>query len=63
MTLPQFKGLNTTTEFLDQIHLRSQLADAARAGKFGREPREISAMRVTLSESHVARASYEAPLW
>ena len=56
--MPEFKGINTTTEFLAK-HICDQLADAARAGKFGREPRELSAIRVTLSESHVARASYE----
>jgi 6-pyruvoyl-tetrahydropterin synthase len=60
--IPEFKGINTTTEFLAK-YICIKLADAARAGKFGREPSEISAMRVTLSESHVARASYETPLW
>lgn len=60
--VPEFKGINTTTEFLAK-HICIQLVDAARAGKFGREPTEISAMRVTLSESHVARASYETSLW
>ena len=60
--LPQFAGRNTTTEFLAK-HIHDRLADAARAGELGREPRELAAMRVTLSESHVARASYEAPLW
>jgi len=60
--IPEFKGVNTTTEFLAK-YICTQLAEAARAGKFGRDPGEISAMRVTLSESHVARASYEMPLW
>ena len=60
--VPAFKGVNTTTEFLAK-HICTQLADAARAGRFGREPRELSAIRVKLSESHVARASYEMPLW
>lgn len=59
---PQFAGRNTTTEFLTR-HIYDRLADAARKGELGREPRELSAIRVTLSESHVARASYEAPLW
>ena len=59
---PQFGGHNTTTEFLAK-HIYDRLADAARAGDIGREPRELAAIRVTLSESHVARASYEAPLW
>ena len=62
MTLPEFDGRNTTTEFLAK-HIYDRLAEAARAGELGREPRELSAIRVTLSELHVARASYEAPLW
>jgi hypothetical protein len=40
-----------------------RLAEAARAGKLGRDGRELQAIRVTLSESHVARAWYEAALW
>jgi len=60
--VPQFSGSNTTTEFLAK-HIHDHLADAARAGKFGRAPQALAAIRVTLSESHVARASYEAPLW
>jgi 6-pyruvoyl-tetrahydropterin synthase len=59
---PQFAGRNTTTEFLTK-HIYDRLAYAARKGELGREPRELAAIRVTLSESHVARASYEAPLW
>jgi 6-pyruvoyl-tetrahydropterin synthase len=60
--LPQFAGRNTTTEFLTK-YIYDRLADAARAGELGREPRALARIRVTLSESHVARASYEAPLW
>ncbi len=60
--LPEFKGLNTTTEFLTQF-VFDKLADAARAGKLGRDGRELKAIRITISESHVARAWYEAPLW
>jgi 6-pyruvoyl-tetrahydropterin synthase len=59
--LPEFAGRNTTTEFLAK-YIGDYLAAAARAGTLGREPRELAAVRVTLSESHVARASYEAPL-
>jgi 6-pyruvoyl-tetrahydropterin synthase len=60
--LPNFNGANTTTEFLTK-HIHDCLADAARAGKLGRNGRELKAIRVTLSESHVARAWYESPLW
>src|SRR4029079_678997 len=60
--LPQFKGINTTTEFLTK-HLFDHLADAARNGKLGRDGRELKSIRVTVAESPVARAWYEAPLW
>ena len=60
--LPQFKGVNTTTEFLTK-HIFDQLAKAARAGQLGRPGLELKAIRVSIGESHVARASYEAPLW
>jgi 6-pyruvoyl-tetrahydropterin synthase len=60
--VPEFKNVNTTTEFLTR-HIYDRLADAARAGKLGRDGRELKAIRVTISESHVARAWYEAPLW
>jgi 6-pyruvoyl-tetrahydropterin synthase len=60
--VPEFKGKNTTTEFLTK-HIYDKLADAARAGELGRNGRELKAIRITISESHVARAWYEAPLW
>src|SRR5512146_2068759 len=60
--MPDFKGANTTTEFLTK-HIYDRLAQAARDGKLGRAGRELKAIRVTLSESHVARAWYEAALW
>ena len=60
--VPEFKGMNTTTEFLTR-HIYDQLAKAARADGLGRPGRELKAIRITISESHVARASYEAPLW
>ena len=60
--LPEFKGKNTTTEYLAK-YVFDKLASAARAGDLGREGRELGAIRVKIAESHVARASYEAPLW
>ena len=59
--LPQFKDANTTTEFLTK-YLFDLLVEAARDGKLGRDPREIAAIRITISESPVARAFYEANL-
>jgi len=60
--VPEFKGMNTTTEFLCK-HIHDGLARAARAGELGRPGEGLKALRITISESHVARASYEAPLW
>jgi 6-pyruvoyl-tetrahydropterin synthase len=60
--MPEFEGINTTTEFLSK-HIFDGLAKPARAGELGRVGRELKAISVTLSESHVARAKYEAPLW
>jgi 6-pyruvoyl-tetrahydropterin synthase len=59
--LRQFEGVNTTTEFLTR-YVFDELAAAVRNGALGRDVDEISAIRVTISESAVARAWYEAPL-
>jgi 6-pyruvoyl-tetrahydropterin synthase len=58
---PDFKGKNTTAEFLTR-HIHDGLAAAARRGDLGRDGRELAAIRITISESHVARAWYEAAL-
>jgi 6-pyruvoyl-tetrahydropterin synthase len=60
--VPDFTDTNTTTEFLTK-HIFDHLAKNARAGELGRDGRELKAIRVTISESHVARAWYEANLW
>jgi 6-pyruvoyl-tetrahydropterin synthase len=60
--VPEFKGSNTTTEFLTK-HIFERLARNARAGDLGRDGRELKSIRVAISESHVARAWYEADLW
>ena len=59
--VPQFSGENTTTEFLTK-YIWQALCKIAKDGKLGRPANELSAMRITLSESHVARAWYEAAL-
>lgn len=56
-----FSGVNTTTEFLTK-YIFDALAKAARSGDLGRDGSELHAIRVTLSESHVARAWYEAAI-
>lgn len=56
--LPEFAGRNTTTEFLaGHIHRRlsAALADLGPGGE------GIERIRVTLHESHVARAWFEGP--
>ena len=58
----EFKDVNTTTEFLTR-HVFDTIAAAVRAGRLGRDGREIVALRVTIGESPTARAWYEAPLW
>jgi 6-pyruvoyl-tetrahydropterin synthase len=60
--LPQFKGINTTTEFVTK-YVFDQLAAVARAGELGRDGHEIAAIRITVLESPSASAWHEAPLW
>ncbi|WP_306029198.1 6-carboxytetrahydropterin synthase [Stappia sp. MMSF_3263] len=59
--VPAFAGKNTTTEFLTR-HIFEALAEAARGDRLGRPGGELAAIRVTLHESHVARAWYEGRL-
>ena len=59
--LPDLKITNSTTEFLSK-YIFDRLAEAARAGTLGRDARELKAIKVTILESHIARAWYEAPL-
>ncbi|MBK0399722.1 6-carboxytetrahydropterin synthase [Limibaculum sp. M0105] len=56
--LPQFTGKVTTTEFLCR-HIFDAIAGAARDGSLGPGSEGLSLIRVTLNESHVARAWYE----
>jgi len=58
---PQLAGENTTTEFLART-IFERLAARIGAGELGAAARGISALRVTLHESHVAWAAFDAPL-
>jgi 6-pyruvoyl-tetrahydropterin synthase len=58
---PLFKGQQTTTEFLSK-HIFDAMAAAAREGRLGPGGEAISRIRVTLHESHVARAWFEGPV-
>lgn len=60
-TLPEFAGTLTTTEFLAR-HIFEAVAAAARSGALGAEAGGLSKIRVTLHETDLARASFEAPL-
>ena len=57
---PVFAGRNTTTEVLAR-HVADRLAERIAAGELGPAPK-VSAIAVTLHESHVAWASYERAL-
>ena len=59
--LPEFAGLNTTTEFLAR-ELFQRMRTAIAAGELGQQAKGLSALRVTLNESHIAWATYESDL-
>lgn len=59
--LPVFANRNTTTEYLAG-YLHGQLAAGIRAGRLGEGARTLQSLRVSLHESHVAWAAYDAPL-
>jgi 6-pyruvoyltetrahydropterin/6-carboxytetrahydropterin synthase len=54
----EFSGRNTTTEFLART-IFDRLSAAIRDGRLGSSASAITAMRVTLHESHVAWAAFE----
>jgi 6-pyruvoyltetrahydropterin/6-carboxytetrahydropterin synthase len=57
----EFKGRNTTTEFLARV-IFDRIGAAIGRGDLGAAARGVRSLRVTLHESHVATASYEADL-
>jgi 6-pyruvoyltetrahydropterin/6-carboxytetrahydropterin synthase len=59
--LPQFAGTNTTTEFLAH-HIFTELEGRIKAGNLGAGASGLTALKVTLHESHIAWASFEGPL-
>lgn len=59
--VPEFKGRNTTTEFLAHVIFEC-VAVAIRNNQLGAAARSLESLRVTLHESHVAWASYEGVL-
>lgn len=59
--LPEFKGINTSTEFLAKV-IADRLADRVHNGSLGDGARGLAEITVTLKESHVAWASYRRSL-
>ena len=58
---PEFNGKNTTTEFLAR-EIFERLKRAIRTGELGEGARGLTALSVTLNESHVAWGGYEGPV-
>jgi 6-pyruvoyltetrahydropterin/6-carboxytetrahydropterin synthase len=58
---PAFRGKNTTTEFL-AFAIFERMAAEIGAGTLGPNAAGLTTLKVTLHESHVAWAAYEAPL-
>ena len=59
--LPEFAGINTSTEFLAKV-ISDRLADRVHAGALGEGAQGLAGITVTLHESHIAWASYERRL-
>ena len=58
---PAFRGKNTTTEFLARV-VFDRIVIALARGDFGSGAGAVESLRVTLHESHLARASFEGPI-
>jgi 6-pyruvoyl-tetrahydropterin synthase len=58
---PAFSAVNTSTEALARV-IADRLVERVHAGALGEGARELTAIAVTLRESHVASASYERAL-
>jgi 6-pyruvoyl-tetrahydropterin synthase len=59
--LPDFRAQRSTTEVLCKW-IFDRLTDEIAAGRLGEDAKGVTRMRVTLNESHIARAWYEADL-
>lgn len=60
-TLPQFKGVLTTTEYLCR-YVFDRMVEAAKNGALGEDGRGLAKIRVTLHETDLARAWFEGPV-
>ncbi len=59
--LPEFAGVNTSTEFLAKV-IADRLASDAAGGRLGAGAGGLSGIEVVLHESHVASAGYQRDL-
>jgi 6-pyruvoyl-tetrahydropterin synthase len=59
--LEEFKGVNTSTEFLAKV-IADRLADKVASGDLGPGAAGLTGIAVTLHESHIAWAGYERTL-
>jgi len=59
--VPEFAGINTSTEFLAKI-IADRLAERVHAGTLGEGATGLAEISVMLRESHVAWASYRRAL-
>ncbi|GAA1461464.1 6-carboxytetrahydropterin synthase [Nocardiopsis exhalans] len=59
--VPEFAGVNTSTEFLAKV-VADRLAERIASGALGPHADGLASVTVTLHESHVAWASYEREL-
>lgn len=58
---PEFRGRRSTTEAVARW-VFDAISAAVREGKLGASARNLARLKVTLHESHMARAGYEADL-
>jgi 6-pyruvoyl-tetrahydropterin synthase len=59
--VPETRGQLTTTEYLCR-YIFDRMAQAARDGQLGSGGEGLAMIRVTLHESHIARAWFEGPV-
>ncbi|MEV5348759.1 6-pyruvoyl trahydropterin synthase family protein [Streptomyces achromogenes] len=58
---PDFRGVNTSTEYLAKV-IADRLAARIAKGGLGEGAKDLAGITVTLHESHIAWASYERGL-
>ena len=59
--IEEFRGRTTTTEFMAKV-IFDRLAEALGQGRLGDGARGLESIKVSLKESHIAWAGYEADL-